>query len=214
MLPFTADILFSDFSQYNRALWPLPALALVLCLATILLVLRPMRGGDRLIGLLLAAAWLWVGVRYHFLQLARLDFVAPIYGALFVLQGLMLAWAVVRGKLAFRFRAGFFGWCGLALASAGAFAWPLADGLAQGWASARIAGLAPGSTAMLTLGLLLLNSRRTPVHLAIVPLLWTLVAGATGWVLGIPQDLLLPVAGIAGFGLILWKNRQATAKAG
>jgi hypothetical protein len=126
----------------------------------------------------------------------------------------MLAWAVVRGKLAFRFRAGFFGWCGLALASAGAFAWPLADGLAQGWASARIAGLAPGSTAMLTLGLLLLNSRRTPVHLAIVPLLWTLVAGATGWVLGIPQDLLLPVAGIAGFGLILWKNRQATAKAG
>jgi Family of unknown function (DUF6064) len=212
MLPFTADVLFSDFAQYNRALWPLPALAPALCLAAILLPLRPMPGVDRTIAALLAAAWLWVGIGYHILQFASLNFVAPVYGALFVLEGLLLAWSgVLRNDLAFRFRAEPLGWCGLVLAIAGTLAWPLADGLIWGWRSARLAGLAPGPTALLTLGLLLLNTHRTPVRLAIVPLLWTLVSGLTAWVLGVTQDLLMPVAGIAGFCLILWKNRSCGA---
>jgi hypothetical protein len=46
------------------------------------------------------------------------------------------------------------------------------------------------------------------VHLAVIPLLWTLVAGATAWILAITQDLALPVAGLGAFGLILWKNRR------
>src|ERR671919_428549 len=46
MLPFTAEILFSDFAQYNRALWPLPVLASGLGLAAILLTLRPLRRAD------------------------------------------------------------------------------------------------------------------------------------------------------------------------
>ena len=50
MLPFTAEILFSSFAQYNRALWPLPVLAVALALALVLLALRPVRGGDRALG--------------------------------------------------------------------------------------------------------------------------------------------------------------------
>jgi len=210
MLPFTAEILFSSFGQYNRALWPLPILAPALALALIVLALRPVRHGARAIAALLALAWLWVGVGYHFLHFAALDFAAPVYGALFVLQALLLAWTgVVRDRLTFGFGADLFGWCGLALALAAAVVWPLADGLlGHGWESLRIAGLAPGPTAVFTLGLLLLTAGRTPLHLALIPLLWTLVAGATAWVLAIPQDLALPAAGVAAFALILWKNRR------
>ena len=209
MLPFTAEILFSSFAQYNRALWPLPILALALALAVVLLTLRPGRHGGRAIGALLALAWLWIGVGYHFLHFAALDFAAPVYGVLFVLQGLLLAWTgVVRGRLAFRFDADLAGWCGLALALA-AIARPLSDVLfGHGWQSARVVGLAPGATAAFTLGMLLLTTGRTPLHLAVIPLLWTLVAGARAWILGIPQDLALPVAGAAGFALILWHNRR------
>ena len=49
MLPFTADILFSSIAQYNRALWPLPPVALLLGLAAVLLTVRPVRDGNRLI---------------------------------------------------------------------------------------------------------------------------------------------------------------------
>jgi hypothetical protein len=209
MLPFTAETLFSSFEQYNRALWPLPILALALALAIIILALRPVQGGGRAIGALLAAAWVWIGVGYHYLHFAAIDFAAPLYGAFFVLEGVLFAWTgVVRGNVAFRFGADLFGWAGLALAIAAALAWPLADLCCHAWPSLRVAGLAPDPTAAFTLGLLLLTRGRTPVHLAVIPLLWTLVAGATAWILAIPQDLALPVAGLGAFGLILWKNRR------
>jgi hypothetical protein len=209
MLPFTAEILFSSFEQYNRALWPAPVLAVALALAIILLSLRPARHGDRAIGALLAAAWLWIGVGYFYLHFAAIDFTAPVYGCFFVLEGLLLAWTgVIRGNLAFRFGVDLSGWYGLALALA-AVAWPLADGLSgDGWLSARVVGLAPGPTATFTLGALLLSAGRTPLRLALIPLLWTLLAGAMAWLLFIPQDLALPAAGLVAFGLILWRNER------
>jgi hypothetical protein len=210
MLPFTAEILFSSFEQYNRALWPLPVVAPALALAIVGLALRPLRHGDRAIGTLLVLAWLWVGVGYHFLHFAAIDFAAPAYGAFFVLQGLLLLWtAVIRDALACRFTGDLFGWCGLALALAAVLAWPLADGLwGRGWPGVRVVGLAPGPTAAFTLGMLLLGAGRTPLHLAIIPLLWTLIAGATAWILRIPQDLALPVVGVVAFALMIWKNRR------
>ena len=208
MLPFTADILFSSFAQYNRALWPLPILAVALALATILLTLRPVRHGDRAIGALLAAAWVSIGVGYHFLHFAAIDFAAPLYAACFVLEGLLVAWTgIVRGEIAFRFRAGPYGWTGLALAAAALVGYPLADGLAgPGWPSVRLVGLAPGPTTAFTFGLLLLVEGRTPLILAVVPLLWTLVAGVTGWVLGIAQDQALALACLGAFAVILGRS--------
>jgi Family of unknown function (DUF6064) len=209
MLPFTAEILFSSFEHYNRALWPLPIIAPALALAILALALRSVRHGDRAIGALLGLAWLWVGFGYFILHFAAFDFIAPIYGAFFVLQALLLNWsAVVRNRLAFRFTGDLFGWCGLALVLAAALAWPLADSLwGQGWASARLVGLAPGPTAVFTLGMLLCAGR-TPLHLAVIPLLWTLIAGVTAWILSIAQDLALPIVGISAFVLMLWKNRR------
>ena len=210
MLPFTSEVFFSHLEHYNRAVWPLPILAAALGLAAIVLILRPLGGSSRAIGALLATAWLWTGLGYHFVHLAAIDFVAPLYGAFFVLQGLLLAWTgAVRGGLVFRFRADLFGWSGLALALAALIAWPLADWLTgHGWRGARLVGVAPGPTAAFTLGLLLLTEGRTPLRLAMIPLLWTLVAGATGWILTNSRDLALPAAGLGAFCLMVWKNRQ------
>jgi Family of unknown function (DUF6064) len=212
MLPFTAEILFASVAQYNRALWPLPPIALLLGLATVLLTVRPVRDGNRLISAYLAAAWLWVGIVYHMLHFGRLDFAAPLYGALFVVEGLLLLWVTVRGRLAFRFHGGPIDWVGIVLAML-AVAWPLVDRLSGlSWQSERVVGLAPAPTTVLTLALLLLASGRAPLYLALIPLLWTLIAGVTAWILAIPQDLALPVVGLGSFGLLLWKNRRYAAR--
>lgn len=209
MLPFTADVLFAGFARDNQGLWPLPLVALVLALGVILLTLRPVRLGNRAIAVLLPAAWLWTGYGYFYLSRAQIDFLGPIYALLFLLEGVLVVWrGVVRDRLAFRFRPGVAGVAGLALALLATIALPLADAISQGWMSARLVGLAPAPTALFTLGLLLLNDGRPPLSLSVIPLLWTLIAGATGWILAIPQDLVLPVLGLVAFGLGIQSARS------
>lgn len=212
MLPFTADVLFASFEQYNRAFWPLPAVLAALGLAAVLLALRPGRATARVIVAVLAAAWLWTGVHFHLVYFAAVDFAAPAYGALLIGEGLLLAWAAVRRPPdTVRFARDVPGWAGLGLALLGLAVLPLADGLAAGWTSVRLVGVAPGPTALLTLGLLLLVAGRAPLHLAVIPLLWTLIGGTIAWILWIPQDLVLAPAAFIAFGLLVWKNRRTRA---
>jgi hypothetical protein len=212
MLPFTAEALFALVARYNQALWPAPPLVLALGLLALLPTLRPARAGcrpadagDRAVAAFLALAWLWVGVFHHGLRFAAINFAAPAYGALFVLEGLLLAWSgVVRGGLAFRARGGPLGRAGFGLAAAALVLLPLADGLSgRGWWAVRLVGLAPEPTAAFTLGMLLLARGRATLPLAVLPLLWTLVAGVTAWILAIPQDLALPALGLGAFALLL-----------
>ncbi len=210
MLPFTAEALFAQFAQYNRLFWPAPPIGIALCLLVLWLLLRPTAWSGRLIAGLLALAWLWTGIAYHLLTFAKLNFAAPAYAAGFVLQGLLLAWTgTVRGRTTFRFQPDAAGWTGLAFAIAAVILYPAADRcLGFGWDSVRLPGLAPAPTVLLTLGVLLLSAGPIPRHLAMLPLLWAAGAGATGWILGIPQDVALTAAGLAALGLMVDRSRR------
>lgn len=209
MLPFTADVFQSVVEQYNRAVWPAHVVAYGLGLAALVLALRPGTGGARLIGAILAAAWAWIGVVYYGVHLAAIDFAAPAYGALFVVEALLLGWtAAVRGKLAFRFRADAVGWGGIGLAVLALTLYPLVGWLAGDGRGASVVGLAPAPTAIFTIGLLLLVDGPTPLRLVAIPVLWLLMGGAAAWVLGVPEGAVLPLAGVGGASLIVWKNRR------
>ena len=210
MLPYTAEVLSTLFEQYNRAIWPAQIIGLAIGIALIALAFRPIRGGGRVIGLGLAAAWAWTGWVFHFRTLAPMDFSAPVYGAAFLLQAALLAWAFgIRNAASFRVRPDTAGWTGMGLVAFGLIAYPLIAGFAgDGWTSARLFGVAPGPTAMVTLGLLLLTESRTPLHLTIVPLLWCLIGGVTAWFLGVAEDLLLPPAAIVALYVAVRRNRR------
>jgi hypothetical protein len=210
MLSFTTDVFLSVFEHYNRAIWPAQIIAYGLGFAAVLLALGPVSGGSRLIAAFLAVAWAWIGVVYHLMHFATIDFAGPAYGAFFVLQGLLFGWTgTIRGKVAFRFRADPFGWTGLSFIVYAMAVHPLIEWLAgHGWPSAPLFGVSPGPTTIFTMGLLLLTEARTPLHLVIIPVLWSLMGGAGAWLLDLPQGLALPLAGVGGFCLILWKNRR------
>ncbi len=215
MLPFDADALFAAFAQQNRVLWPAPAVVFVLTLGTVALAVRPRSWSAKLIGIALAVGWLWVAVGWHFLIFAGLNFMAPLYAAAFLAEAVFLAWATWSGRLAFRFRHNPCGWVGLALAMVAVAGYPWLDRFAgQDWAAVRIAGLAPCPIALLTIGLLLLSDGRKSLLLLLIPVLWTLVAGATGWSLGISHDAILPLASIAAISVILWGSHRRVSAPG
>lgn len=211
MLSFSPEVFFSLFEQYNRAIAPAPVAAYGLGLAVVFLCLMPVPNGGRIVAAILGALWAWNGIAYHLMHFAEINFMAPVFAAFFLAQGLLFAWTgAFKGKIAFSFRPDSVGWIGLGLAVFAMAVYPLLGWLANhGWPRAAMFGVAPCPTTIFTMGLLLMIEGRTPLHLVAIPVLWSLVGGTAVWLLAVPEDLALPLAGLGGLGLVLWKNRRA-----
>ena len=210
MLAYTTEVFFSVFALYNAAIWPAQIIATALGALVVLLTLRPRGGSDRIIAACLAASWLWTGVVYHMMYLTAIDWAAWAFGAAFAMQGVLFAWTgAARGRLVFRFSPDLTGWAGLGLVIFSLAAAPLIGSLmGHGWPRAPMFGVAPAPTTLFTLGMLLLSERRVPLHLTVIPVLWCLIGGTAAWLLNLPEDLALPLAGVAAMALVLRKNRR------
>jgi len=208
--PFTAEVYFSLFETYNRAIWPAQLVAYALGIAIVFLALRPTPAGPRIALAVLSAFWLWNGIAYHFMHFLQINFAALGFGALFVLQGVLFAAMAVRGGRLPRLRADQFGGAGLLLCVLALAAYPLLGWLADhGWPRAAIFGVAPAPMVIFTIGALLMLEG-APLYLAAIPLLWALVAGSAAvLLLSAPEELSLLVAGVAGAGLLIWKKRKS-----
>ena len=208
MFPYDAEVLASFYALYNAAVWPAQAIALALAVAVLWLGVAPRRGSGRVIGALLTAGWLWCGLVFHLYHFADLDFMAPVYGWVFVAQAALLAWVSIGRGLDLKFRADTCGLAGLAVAVVAVFGLPLISGVTgAGFASARVVGLAPGPTVLFTLGLLMLAEGRRRWLLMVIPLLWCAVAGLSASALGVVEAWALPILGIPAFLLCLGRRR-------
>ena len=213
LVPFTREVFLGLFEQYNAAVWPGQLAAYLLGILILLAAIRWHRGNGPLVAAALAAAWVWNGVAYHMVHFTTLVWAAWAFGALFVLQGLLfLVTGVLRDRLAFRFEGGVIGWTGIGMALFAMAAYPLFAVLAgQGWARTPPFGLAPCPTAIFTFGILLLAEPPVPLHLLVIPVLWSIVGGSMAWVLGIPQNLALPAVAVLAIVLAVGKNRLGRA---
>ena len=206
--PFTADVYFSLFETYNSAIWPAQLVAYGLGIVAVFVALWPLAKGGRIAFAVLSAFWLWNGIAYHLMQFLQINFAALGFGALFVLQGVLFAGYAVSGRRMFQFRPDVFGWSGLFLCLLALVAYPLLGWLAgHGWPRAAVFGVAPAPTTIFTFGMLLMLEGAAPLYLAAIPLLWSLAGGSAAvFILRIPEDLSLLIAGIVGFGLLVWKK--------
>lgn len=209
-LPFTAEVLDALVGRYVEALGPFALAAPGLALVALVLTVRPMAGSGRIVAGLLVAAWSVVGIAFHIRAAGQIDFLAPVYGALFLVQAVLLAWnGVVHDAMAGGMRRDAAYWVGLGLAVVAVAGYPALALLAgRAWPSLPLAGITPDPTAMLTFGLLLLANRPVSPHLLAVPVLWSLVAGATALMLDTPYRLVLPVAAVVTLAVALWPRRS------
>jgi len=155
----------------------------------------------------LALFWAWMGIAYHWAFFARINPAAYLFGALFVVQGILLAAAAARGSVAFRFRPQARGRLGLGLIAYAMAVYPLiGPALGHGWPRAPVFGVAPCPTTIFTLGLLLW-AERAPRGLVAIPVLWSLVGASAAALLGVWEDLGLIVAAGAGVWLLARPER-------
>lgn len=88
-LPFTSEQFFGVFEQYNETIWPVQVIIYVAAAVAFYLIFKPSKYSDKVISGILALFWLWMGIVYHWSFFASINPAARLFGALFVLEGLI-----------------------------------------------------------------------------------------------------------------------------
>jgi hypothetical protein len=211
-LPFTRAEFLALFGAYNTALWPF-ALVLWLASAAALALVLGGKRIDRAVSSLLAVHWAWSGVAYHLALFTRINPAAWVFGALFIVQALLLARAVA-SRIPLRYGASGTPArvAGLALV-AYALAYPLlAAAGTHPWPETPTFGV-PCPTTLLTAGFLLMAA---PIRraLLVIPLLWSLIGGSAALLLGVWTDFALFAAALALLIALAAPRRTAGPVAG
>lgn len=198
LLMFSAQTYYRLFELYNRDLWPLQILALVL--GVIVLALWR-RGGDRAgraIAVILAACWLWVAWGFHWQRYASINLAAGYFALAFAVQALLLLWSGgLRGRLTPAPATRLQQRAGLVLLLFALLAFPLMGPmLGRSWTQAEVFGMAPDPTALATLGILLLAGARPAWGLFPIPVAWCVISGATLWAMESPGSAIVPLAAL------------------
>lgn len=197
-LPFTREQFFEVFAAYNDAIWPTPVAASALGLATAIV---PWAAGPasqwphRFAIACLALMWAWTGVAYHGLFFAAINPAALGFGALFVLQGALLAGFATTLKFGGARRADSA--IGLFFVLYALVLYPLIGHWSgHAYPAAPMFGVTPCPVTIFTFGLLLQTKRRPPWALITIPLVWSLIGGSAAFLLGVVQDWVLLFSGI------------------
>jgi Family of unknown function (DUF6064) len=213
VLPYTRETFLRLLDHYNAAIWPLQPVAYGLAFLIVGAILRPFAGSGRVIAVLLAASWLWLGIVYHAVYFVILNWVAWLFALFFVLEGILLIWTgLLHGRTAFRFAGDRPAWAGLCFVAISLLAFPLAF-LTTQYPITGMPLLATASypTTFFTLGILLLADGRAPWHLMAIPVAWALTAGALEWLSQAPHPWVMPCAGVAALAFTFEKNRLIRA---
>lgn len=207
--PFTTAEFLDVISQYNGAVWPAQILLYGLAGSMIYWAARASRRSDRWASATLAFLWAWMGVVYHWLFFTSINPAAWLFGAFFVIQALMFLGAgVVATRLRLRFTWDGFGWTGALFLGYALLLYPLLGALAgHPYPHGPTFGL-PCPTTIATFGVLLWATRRVPLWVPAIPLVWSLIGTSAAFQFGIPEDYGLFVAGVVGMTLIVLKNRR------
>lgn len=197
MLPFTRDAFLELFAAYNRAVWQVLVVAYGLGLTTVFaLAQRSIRLRNEMPGAAIGLMWIWTGAVYQWRYFAELSPVGRVFGAMFVVHGLLTVTFSMTGNLEFGGR-GFWrslaGWMLLVFALIG---YPFVNYMTgHRYPAMPTFGVTPCPTTLFTLGALLLASRPAPMVLVVVPLIWSLVGGSAAILLDIKADWIMLAAG-------------------
>ncbi len=197
-LPFTTADFLAVFAAYNAAIWPAQIVAYGIGAVALAAVFVRRGNSVRLAFAALAILWAFTGIGYHLFFFAKINPIAPLFAAFFVLQAvLFMACAIRTGDLRFKLGADVPTVAGLIAIAYTLAVYPILGFWAgHGWDAGPMFGVAPCPTTMFTIGFLLMTRGRWRMWLSIIPFLWSIVGLAAAVQLGIPEDVAMPLAGL------------------
>jgi hypothetical protein len=208
-LPFTRDQFFEVFARYNEGVMPLQLALFLLALSAFGAMVIRRRGSDRVVSAILAGVWAWMGIVYHFIYFAPVNPAAPVFGAMFLTAAALFAWAgMVRGRLVFDADNRARRIAGHALIAYALVGYPIVSLLlGRQYPDVPTFGV-PCPTTIFTIGMLAFLSRPFPRYVLVVPIAWAFIGGQAAFLLGVPEDLGLLLAGLAGLWLAFDRPRE------
>lgn len=213
-LPYSAEVYFALMAEYNDRWMAVVILGWVLSVAVLTgLIFSPILRGlnkSRVTGLFLGLAWIWIGAIHQFGMMAELNFMAPIYGVAWILQGILVIWfSADNDRVHFQFKNNFAGRVATCIALAGAVLYPLAV-LAEGfdWMSLPLVATSPEPTLIFTAGILMMAQQRKVQFLFVLPVCGAVVSGLSAFLLMHPLDYTVPVAFCFALFVVLTKNQN------
>jgi hypothetical protein len=219
-LPFTRPAFLDVFAAYNAAVWPAVVVlwAVAAFLAIRMLGRRP--PGGRPVAAYLSVLWLWNAVVYHGVFFRKINPAALGFALLFGVEGVLLAGVAISGRglrpaahaprrLGERKTspANWRPWTGAALLIA-ALAYPFAASVGAPWPRVPTFGV-PCPTVLFTIGALLRRDTKIREILSAAPLVWCVFGGSAAFLLGMPLDLSLWLAGFALAADLVGERRRA-----
>jgi len=172
-IPFTSEVYFRLIERVNEAWWPAQFVAIAFGLAVLILAVR---GNYRWVLTLLAPAWAFSGIVFHFQHYAEINVAATWFGYTFIAQAaLLLLLAAAVGKPELSSRPG--PWriaTGTAITVIGLLAWPMVSLVRnESWTQSEFFALHPDPTTLATIGLIILCLRGFKAGLAaLIPIAW------------------------------------------
>ena len=203
MLPFTSEQFYGVSREYNTTVWPVQIVLLALAVVAVALVVFPRRWSGLGVSSILAFLWAWIGLAYHLSFFTVIS--PPAYGfaAVSVTGSLILFWqGVVRRRLEFCLNPNARSAVGILLIVFALVVYPAWSIAAGHYYPNLITFGLPCPTTIFTIGLLAFTVRPYPRSPLVVPVLWSFIGGQAAFLLGVPQDLGLFVAGVVGIVLI------------
>lgn len=207
--PFTLEQFLEVFKNYNQAVFPMHFGLYLIAVAAIYLALKPHSKSDKIISNILAFFWLWMGIVYHFIFFTPIKQAAYLFGAFFIIQGvLFLIFGVRQNKLSFHFRADKYGITGAILIVFALIIYPiLGYFFGHIYPSSPTFGL-PCPTTFFTFGILLLNVNKCPLTILIIPFIWSVIGFMAALQFGILEDTGLFAADLITISLLIYRNKR------
>lgn len=211
--PFSSEQFFKVFKQYNEAVFPMYILFYLLGFLIIYYAIKPNSKSDKIISMLLALFWFWMGIVYHIIFFSQINKLAYVFGGLFIFQSILfLVFGCFQDKLTFHFKKDSYGITGIILMIFAMIVYPILGYLfGHIYPKSPTFGL-PCPTTIFTFGILLLNQKKCPIWILIIPFVWSIIGFTAVFQFEVFEDSGLILASLISISLLIYRNRKFALK--
>ncbi len=206
--PFTLEQFLEVFKNYNEAVFPIQLIFYFISAIVIYLTFKPIPLSGKIISGILSFLWLWMGIAYHIIFFTTINKAAYLFGGLFIIQGILFfILGVFQNKFLFQFQKNKYGITGIILIVFALIIYPvLGYFLGHIYPSSPSFGL-PCPTTIFTFGVLLLNIKKCPITILIIPFVWSVIGFMAAFQFGILEDTGLILTSLITLSLLIYRNR-------